>query len=71
MKYKYEYRSVFNPDENETFDTEQAFRDRFRNAHSMFGIFIDEEKIDMMTVVLGPESYTLYRVHEQELIDEI
>jgi len=69
MKYQYKYDSAFYDAEEEIFDTEEEYRIRFRDAHSMFGMFIDNEEIDMLKVVCGPESYTLRRVYESEFTE--
>ena len=67
MQYKYEYRSAFEPDEDEVFHTEEAFRQRFRNASPLFENFIEDEEIDILQVVCGPESYTLRRMYTNEV----
>jgi hypothetical protein len=67
MKFKYEYRSAFYEEEDIVFNTKEEFRFHFRNATSpAFEMFIEDDEIDILQIVCGPESYKLIRTYVAE-----
>jgi hypothetical protein len=67
IRYKYEYRSAIDAPEDEIFVSKNQFNNRFKNAHEMFKMFIEDDEIDMLQIVVGPDSYKLSRITHNEV----